>query len=631
MLVEILCNKLQLSFGHTVATSPSQVTAEQGSHVGKGLAFQLVWHGRAAPAIQAWVRQFPALQQLQALHPWVLVMVQQIAAALLTQASWGLHMRVLLCGLLTYLDLGSDLLVTKQYLDDGEVTGAALTLSFLAVNMSFQVALCVGQNFRNVPVMLREIFYTLILLKPALEVVRLLSSERHEPYQTFPLLQENAYSKGIEVATECLPAALTQLFFLSRATDPTALQLASIVVSIVTTAVTVASMDFNMSTDPRTLATEHAMAVRYLGLIPEGNVAEFRMFVVMVCCSSTQMAVAALGTALLADYDMRIALVAWVGRFVAMYTVKLVRRDLAYYLPIGGPMGVKTSQDLSRPLLLILSDFAFFLYGRHPLEMGCVQWWSGRVWAWLLLFAAVALRAMQPGTYDSQPLMTNATRAANQSIESLLRNASAFSGPPLVSAPWLPWLARPAFLAALAATLFILWLLSHLVFFCLCKRDCLRSFLATHTAAAYVRLKWDAAQSDEKRAAMLVKLHPDVLRLVAADARLWIESQWRESPDGRPAWMTERWFRAVPNSMLSKNVLKALGSKRRRRSTLVEQLEQLNDTALPDPNPVTLPNVIAASPDSIVVDAASSAESPAPELLAVVPSVAPSSAAKMAI
>jgi hypothetical protein len=137
MLVEILCYQLQLSFGQTVATSPSQVTAEQGSHIGKSLALQLVWHGRAAPAIQAWIRQFPALQQLQALHPWVFVMLQRIAAVLLMQASWGIYPRVLFCGLLTYLDLASDLLVTKQYLEHGEVTGATLTLSPTGIWLSF--------------------------------------------------------------------------------------------------------------------------------------------------------------------------------------------------------------------------------------------------------------------------------------------------------------------------------------------------------------------------------------------------------------------------------------------------------------------------------------------------------------
>jgi hypothetical protein len=113
--------------------------------------------------------------------------------------------------------------------------------------------------------------------------------------------------------------------------------------------------------------------------------------------------------------------------------------------------------------------------------------------------------------------------------------------------------------------------------------------------------------------------HPGVLRLIAADARLFIGAHWRESPDDRPAWMTERWLRAVPSSMLPKKVLTALGGKHRRRSTLTEQLELLNDKVPPVPDPATLPITSAAPPESVVVDAASSTESPPPELLAVVP------------
>jgi hypothetical protein len=113
---------------------------------------------------------------------------------------------------------------------------------------------------------------------------------------------------------------------------------------------------------------------------------------------------------------------------------------------------------------------------------------------------------------------------------------------------------------------------------------------------------------------MLVKLHPDVLRLVAADGRLFIGAHWRESPDDRPAWMTERWLRAVPSSMLPKDVRRALGGKHRRRSTLVEQLELLNDKVPAVPDPVARPDASAAPPESVVVDAASSTESPPPEL-----------------
>jgi hypothetical protein len=71
--------------------------------------------------------------------------------------------------------------------------------------------------------------------------------------------------------------------------------------------------------------------------------------------------------------------------------------------------------------------------------------------------------------------------------------------------------------------------------------------------------------------------------------------------------------------MLPKKVLEALGGKHRRKSTLTEQLELLNDNVPPVPDPVATPDASAAPPESVVVDAASSTESPPPELLAVMP------------
>jgi hypothetical protein len=618
MLVEILRNKLQPSFGHTAATSLAQVTLEQGGNIGKSFIIVLVWYGQAAPATQAWVRRYVALSQLHALHPWVFVMVEQIATVLLKKASLGIHIRVLFCGMLTYLDLGSDILVAKQYLESGEVTGAMLTISFLALNLILQVALCVVQNYRSPAQMWQEIGYSLILLKPGLEVVRVLFGHKQALHQTFPPLQENSYSKCIEVAAEALPAAVCQLFFYLRTTDPTALQLASIVVSIFTTAVTVASVDFNLNTDPRTLATEHGLVVRYYGLVPDGSIAEFCMFVVMVCCSFTQMAVVALGTALMADYDMRFAIGVWAVRYGSTYIVKLVQSDLSYFVPIRGIAGHLVTWCFARPFVMMVSDFTFLVYGRHPFEMGCVHWWSGRVGAWLLLIVAIALRAQPPDSEPTEPLLTNATLPANQSIGPMFWNAAELSVPPSATTPWF---LRLEFLAALAAALFILWLVSHVAFFRLCKRECWKSFHTTHTAAAYVKLKWEAAENDEKRAALLVKLHPAVLRLITTNARLWIEAHWRECPDDRPMWMSSRWLRAVPSSMLPKKVLQALGGKHRRRSTLTERLELLGPGDVAVPGPVALSTfAVSSDSDGIVVDGTSSTEGPAPELLTVVPS-----------
>jgi hypothetical protein len=63
----------------------------------------------------------------------------------------------------------------------------------------------------------------------------------------------------------------------------------------------------------------------------------------------------------------------------------------------------------------------------------------------------------------------------------------------------------------------------------------------------------------------------------------------------------------------------ALGGKHRRRSTLTEQLELLHDQVPAVPDLADLLDASAARPESVVVDAASSTESPPPELIAVVP------------
>jgi hypothetical protein len=338
----------------------------------------------------------------------------------------------------------------------------------------------------------------------------------------------------------------------------------------------------------------------------------------MVSCSFTQMATAALGTALLADYDMRIAIGAWAGRFGLMYTAKVVRRDMAYYLPIRGIAGVLVAWCWIRPAVLIVADFTLFLWARHPYEMGCVQWWSGRAWAWLLLVASVVLRAQRSVVYDSEPLPTNATLSRNESIGALLRSQTALSEPLWATGPQ-PF--STTFLVVVATMLFIAWLLSHLAFFCLIKREYWPSFCTPDTAAAHVKRRWRVL-SDEKRAAALVKMHPDVLRLIAADARLFIEAHWSQLPNDRPAWMNERWLRAVPSSVLPRKVLKAIGGKRRRRSTLAEQIELLNAKDHPVPDPVILSNVHISPPDSVVVEAASPTALSAREFLAVGPTAA---------
>jgi hypothetical protein len=130
-------------------------------------------------------------------------------------------------------------------------------------------------------------------------------------------------------------------------------------------------------------------------------------------------------------------------------------------------------------------------------------------------------------------------------------------------------------LLAVAAVLFVVWLLSLVTFFLLAKREYRPSFWSNETAAEYTkRVKWDGQPDEQRRAMLLMKVHPSLLRLIAGapEARIWIDQNWKRWTKDKPDWFTDRWKRGLPDSVLSQQALKELGGKNRRRSSLSEQL-----------------------------------------------------------
>jgi hypothetical protein len=154
-------------------------------------------------------------------------------------------------------------------------------------------------------------------------------------------------------------------------------------------------------------------------------------------------------------------------------------------------------------------------------------------------------------------------------------------------------------LSAVAAVLFVVWLLSLVTFFLLAKREYWPSFWSNETAAEYTkRVKWDGQPDEQRRAMLLVKVHPSLLRLIAPEARIWIEKNWKRWTKDKPDWFTDRWKRGLPDSVLSQQVRKQLGGQHRRRSSLAEQLLVGDDPKSPTAVVAPASAVVAASASS---------------------------------
>jgi hypothetical protein len=561
----------------------AELTTDEAARIGDGLGMLIMTSPSAQAAVHEWLLQSEALREMQEQQPCFVPMVERMAELLLTLVGWGVKLRVLICALLSYLDVLSDAVVIRQFVADGEVTAARASLGFLGANMVFQIIICIAQNFRSPRVMALEIFYTLIFLKPILEVLRIVRGEKQKPYHTFSLITENIIAKAAEVFVEAGPAAFLQMYLLLLVAHPTYFQFLSIVISIATAAFTITSIDFNLDTEPKHRLVEP----RFYGVVPDRSGDRAKIFVMMFLNSFTQMAAAVIGTASLAHIDPTIAMGAWCGRFAMMYAVKLARQDFSYYLPIRGLPGIVLAAFIARPTTIFLGDVGLLAYGRHAYEMGCALWWFGRLWPWLLLVAATVLRATAPAQLAFMALNTttavaevldgNASAILGANTAAILNTSSSLVAADGTLNATVDYaqsaLTDPLVLSAVAAGLFVVWLVSLVTFFLLAKRLFWPSFWSNETAATYTkRVKWDGQPDERLRAMLLVKVHPSLLRLIAPEARIWIGKNWARWTKDKPDWFTDRWKRGLPDSVLSQQVRKQLGGEGRRRSTLSEQL-----------------------------------------------------------
>jgi hypothetical protein len=148
----------------------------------------------------------------------------------------------------------------------------------------------------------------------------------------------------------------------------------------------------------------------------------------------------------------------------------------------------------------------------------------------------------------------------------------------------------------------VVWFLSLVTFFLLSKREYWPSFWSSETAAEYTkRVKWDGQPDEQRRAMLLVKVHPSLLRLIAPEARIWIEQNWKRWTKDKPDWFTDRWKRGLADSVLPQQVRKQLGGENRRRSTLSEQLGAGDEPKSP---------TVAVAPASAAAAASASSNAP---------------------
>ena len=137
LLAAVLRNQLRRPM--SVSSTLAKLSMADAERIGDGLTALLAISPNAEHAVHEWLLQTPAMSEMQLKYRWFTPFMEQIAGQLFTTVGWGVQLRVAVCGLLTYVDVASDIKVTSGYFANGQVSAAHMSLGFIACNVALQI------------------------------------------------------------------------------------------------------------------------------------------------------------------------------------------------------------------------------------------------------------------------------------------------------------------------------------------------------------------------------------------------------------------------------------------------------------------------------------------------------------
>ena len=287
------------------------------------------------------------------------------------------------------------------------------------------------------------------------------------------------------------------------------------------------------------------------GALPDESSKRTVSFFVIFTCCFTKILGFALGVALLFISNGYLAgVLVLAGHVSLVWFVKAFQKSFFCHVPFHGRLREFIGSSCLSLSQTMISQTTFMISFAHPYCLGQRLWMTCVGFPWVLLFTTIYLIKDELSFRDEQ-------------VNPILKDSAGL------------WIT--------ASLLLLVFCLSFACMLSLCTRECRLALLQNETGPQFVqRFSWRRSQRDDKeRALLLTNLHHSYLQLFAGEARQWLSDNWQAWEAQPPAWFNQRWKRGLPDCVLSSEVRKALGGKKRRRSILAEQLGAAADHATP--------------------------------------------------
>jgi hypothetical protein len=348
----------------------------EGREIGESLAMSLATNTKQVAAVDEFILNFSALQELDEEYKWFRPMLETISYRLLEEVPWGLKMRVTVGAVTSMTDLLTDVYVTYMFWDDEKYEYFKASFASLVVSIGLQMLTVWGQNRKlGMKRVVREWIPILLGYKPAVDAYRVATGAKQEVGTAMDAMFEMMFMKIIEMFAEAIPGVLIQIMAIATSDKEVGTSAwLSVAVSVITTGFASATISYDWDTDPG----KRELIPDFYGYVPANPTKRSIIFVTMICFSGGILVIRCMTIVVLGLLGGRWVSL-YVGADLSLYLlVKVFRGDFWYWAPFGGHAEL-VSSIVIRVVVKVVTDFTSIVQFRHPYELGGMYWMLGFV------------------------------------------------------------------------------------------------------------------------------------------------------------------------------------------------------------------------------------------------------------
>ena len=210
MLVAYLY-KTKFSKKRDVSLTLPRLTEEDGETIGSALRPILLNSTEAEEGVGRWIKTYPVLKELDKKELWFRRFMVVLAEPTIQPILFGFKVKVYVSLFVGYGDCLTDGYAIYVFWSLGLMGAVYKNVSYILINLFFQCLVAWAQTKEcGWKVMLREMFYVVCFIKPAIDAHRYVSGIKTHPDALFSSLVEMISGKVSEMVCEAIPCGVSQ-------------------------------------------------------------------------------------------------------------------------------------------------------------------------------------------------------------------------------------------------------------------------------------------------------------------------------------------------------------------------------------------------------------------------------------